>query len=247
MARRGSGISSLLTLGGRVPPAVGGLLLALVVLSVLDPLSHRAVSASLGLSAADVFSGEVWRLATWSLIAQDPIGLVFAALWIWQTGSQLAWNWGSRRFAAVWLGITAASGLVQVLVALAFPAAGALQATPWPLLVALLLMWALAHPGAQISWFGMLPMTTEALRWVLVGGTALFAIFAAPGARLTFVTNFAALGIAWIVAGPGLPFRRWWYRMRAELHVRSSRRRAKASHIKVVKKNGEDQPPRWMN
>jgi len=247
MARRGNDVVRLLTFGGRVPPAVGGLLVALVLLSVLDPLSHRAVSASLGLSAAEVLSGEVWRLATWSLIAQDPIGLVFAALWIWQTGSQLAWNWGSRRFAAVWFGITAASGLAQVLAALVLPGAGQLQATPWPLLVALLLMWALAHPGARISWFGVLPMTTEALRWVLLGGTALFAVFAPPAARATFVTNFAALGIAWVVAGPGLPFRHWWYRMRAELHVQSARRRAKASNLKVVRKNGEGQPPRWMN
>jgi membrane associated rhomboid family serine protease len=244
MARRGSDPFAFLTFGGRVPSIVGGLLAALVVLSVANALTHGEVAATVALSPGRVLGGEVWRLVTWSLLETSPINLIFAALWIWQTGTQQAWTWGPRRFAGVWFGLTAGAGLAQTAAALVWPAASVAQASPWAVLVALLLMWALQNPGNQLSWFGVLPMTTEMLAWVLVGGTVLFAIFSGPGA---FVTNFAALGLAYVIAGPGLPFRRWWYRLRADLHVRSARRRARSGKLKVVSKNGSDDRPRWIN
>jgi membrane associated rhomboid family serine protease len=245
MARRGAGLERAFTFGGRVPAASGFLLVALVVLFVLDHLARGAIFAWVSLSPALVLQGEIWRLATWSLLERQPISLLFAALWVWQTGGQLAWAWGTGRFLRVWFGMTAGAGVVQVLAALVFTSAGVPQAGPWAVLVGLLLVTALGNRGQQVSWFGMLPMTMETLAWILLGGTVLFAIASpAPG---TFVVNFAALGIAYLIAGPGLPFRRWWYRARAELHVQSARRRARTGKLKVVKKNGQDEPPRWMN
>lgn len=245
MVRRRESLGSVFTFGGRVPAIVGGLLVALVGLTIFDQLGHGIVYDRLALVPAAVFRGEVFRLFTWSLLEKNAIGLVFAALWIWQTGAQLAFDWGPRRFAAVWFGLTAGSGLVQVLAAFLWAGANVPQASPWAVLVALLLMWAMNHPGAQLSWFGVLPMTTEMLRWVLLGGTALFAVFSpAPG---SFVSNFAALLLAYVLAGPGLPFRHWWYRLRAEMHVQSARRRARAGNLRVVDRKSSDDRPRWMN
>jgi len=248
--RRGGGeFERTFSFGGRVSPAAGFLLAALLAFFLIDLLDGVA-SRWLALSPPLVFpGGQFWRLFTWSLLAQNAIGLIFAGIWIWQTGGQLAASWGTRRFLAVWFGLTAGAGAIQVLAGLLLGGSfDAAQGSPWPVLVALLLMWALRTPGAQMSWFGVLPMTSETLAWVLLGGTVLFTFDAARhGAAGTFVTNFAALGIAYLLAGPGLPFRRWWYRFRAELHVRSSKRRAEKSHLKVVGKNGQNDPPRWMN
>lgn len=246
--RRGGGeFERTFSFGGRVPPAAGFLLAALVAFFLADNLAGGAASRWLALSPPLVFpGGQFWRLATWTLLEAQPISLLFAGLWIWQTGGQLAASWGTGRFLGVWFGITAGAGAIQVLAGLLLGGSfDAAQASPWPVLVALLLMWALRTPGAQMSWFGVLPMTSETLAWVILGGTVLFTI--GSNAKGTFVTNFAALGIAYLLAGPGLPFRRWWYRLRAELHVRSSRRRAEKSHLKVVGKNGQNDPPRWMN
>ncbi|MFT3913494.1 MAG: hypothetical protein QM704_05155 [Anaeromyxobacteraceae bacterium] len=248
MARRGGGeFERLFSFGGRVAPGAGFLLAALVVLFLADNLMGGAASAWLALSPPLVVEGgQLWRLATWTLLERQPINLLFAGLWIWQTGGQLAWGWGTGRFLGVWFGMTIGAGFLQTLAGLFLGGSfAAAQASPWPILVALLLMWAMAHRGAQMSWFGVLPMTSETLAWVILGGTVLFAI--ASPARGTFVTNFAALAIAYALAGPGLPFQRWWYRMRAELHVRDSKRRAARSNLKVVGKNGPNDPPRWMN
>jgi membrane associated rhomboid family serine protease len=245
MARRGGGdLSNVLSFGGRVPPAAGGLVALMVVLFLLDNLGGGAATAWLALDPGLFWQGELWRLVTWSVVVSNPLTLIFAGLWLWQTGGQLAWAWGPRRFLGVWIGLGAGAGAAQVVAALFWGSAGIPQGTPWPVLVALLLMWALANPSARLSWFGVLPMDMRTLAWSLVGGTALFAI-AAGGARGTFVTNFAALGIAYLLAGPGLPLRRWWYRLRAELAVRRSRRRARK--LKVVSRNGDSDRPRWMN
>jgi len=248
MARRGGGdLAQVFSFGGRVPPASGFLLAALVLLFLLDNVGRGAASAWLALWPQRIApGGEIWRLATWSLLESQPVSLIFAGLWIWQTGGQLAYAWGTRRFLGIWFGMTVGAGFAQLVAALLLGGSfAAPQASPWPVLVALLLIWALQSRGAQMSWFGVLPMTTETLAWVILGGTVLFAI--ASPAKGTFVTNFAALAIAYVIAGPGLPFRRWWYRLRAELHVRRSRRRAEKSRLKVVPKNGQKEPPRWMN
>ena len=245
MARRGGpDLRSALTFGGRVPPAAGGLVALLVVLFLVDNLGGGAASAWLALHPRLVMEGEIWRLVSWSVLEAQPIGLIFAGLWIWQTGGQLAGRWGTRRFLGVWVGLSAGAGAAQVLASFVWDSAGLAQGTPWPILVALLLMWALANPNAQMSWFGLLPMNMRTLAWSLLGGTVLFAI-AAPGRRGTYVTNFAALAIAYVLAGPGLPFRRWWYRFRAELQVQRSRRRARK--LRVVSRNGEGDRPKWMN
>lgn len=243
---RGAGrdLAGLLAFGGRLPPAVGGLLALLVVLFLVDNLGGGAATAWLALHPRLVFQGEIWRLVTWSVLESRPLSLLFAGLWLWQTGGQLAWAWGSRRFIGVWAGLSAGAGAAQALLAFVWDSAGIPQASPWPILVALLLMWALANPHGRLSWFGILPMDMRTLAWSLLGGTVLFWI-AAVGARGTYVTNFAALGIAYVLAGPGLPFRRWWYRARAEIHVRRSRRRA--GKLKVVSRDGQGGPPRWMN
>jgi membrane associated rhomboid family serine protease len=243
----GKGFDDTFSFGGRVPAASGFLLAALLVFFLADNLARGAATAWFALWPVQIApGGQFWRLATWSLLEAQPISLIFAALWIWQTGGQLAYAWGTRRFLLTWFGMTVGAGLAQLIAYLLLGGSfGAPQASPWPILVALLLMWAMQSRGAQMSWFGVLPMSTETLSWVILGGTVLFTI--ASPAKGTFVTNFAALAIAYALAGPGLPFRRWWYRFRAELHVRQSRRRAEKSRLKVVGKNGQDEPPRWMN
>ena len=48
-----------------------------------------------------------------------------------------------------------------------------------------------------------------------------------------------------MVRGPGLPTRRWKLQAREWKAEREFKRRSK--HLKVVDKDGKDDPPRWMN
>jgi len=235
MARRSTG--ELLTLGGRVPPSVGGLILALVGGSLAAHLSGTV--GLLVLIPGAVLEGELWRLATWTFLEGEPLGLLFAALTLYWFGRDLAWAWGTRRLLLTWLGFGTASGLAVVLLSLVIPVPGA--AGPWPVLSALLVAWGLLYPERQMSFWGVLPLTGRGLVWITIGGTLFFGAF--YGMR-SMAAHLAAEGLM-LLWFRGLSPRGAWQSLRIWLGERRMRRRAK--HLRGVKKNGKSDPPQWLN
>lgn len=235
--RPGRSGAELLTLGGRVPPAVGGLILALGGVSLAAHLAGLA--RWLVLLPAAVWEGEIWRLATWTLVEGDPLALLFAGLTLYWFGRDLAWAWGTRRLLLTWLGFGAASGLGVMLLGLALPLPGG--AGPWPVLSALLVAWGLLYPERQMSFWGVLPLTGRGLVWITIGGTVFFGAF--YGMR-SMVPHLVAEGLM-LLWFRGLSPRGAWQSLRIWLGERRMRRRAR--HLRVVKKNGKGDPPQWLN
>ena len=69
--------------GGRVPAAVGGLIAATVVVSLVAVVGKRNGVPLLRfaeLAPREVWSGEVWRLVTWVLVETEPLNLLFGGL-----------------------------------------------------------------------------------------------------------------------------------------------------------------------
>jgi membrane associated rhomboid family serine protease len=235
MARPGQA----LTLGGRVPPAVGGLIAATVITSLVAVVGSRNGLPLLELcllSPEAVLRGEVWRLVTWVLLETDPLNLLFGALVLYWFGRDLAGTWGERRFLAAYLGVAAVAGAVTTLLALAWPALrGGAWTGLWPAADGLVVAWALLFPFRQILLFFALPVSGRALLWVTVGGTLLFALFHGVAA---FVPHLLAEGAMWLHAsghGPG----RWLRRIR--LPRRRGRGRFEVIHV------DRDPDRKWMN
>lgn len=227
----------LLTLGGRVPPSVGGLILGLVGVSLA---AHLTRTVALGVLAPQaVLEGEVWRLVTWTLLESSPISLLFAALTLYWFGRDLAWAWGSRRLLLTWAGFGAASGLAVVLLSLLLPMPGA--AGPWAVISSLMVAWGLLYPERQMSIWGVLPLSGAQLVWVTIGGTLFFGAF--YGMR-SMAPHLAAEGLM-LLWFRGLSPRGAWQSFRMWLGQRRMRRRAQ--HLRVVKKNGKGDPPQWLN
>lgn len=229
--------AELLTLGGRVPPSVGGLILALVGASLVGHLTGLAAWGTLVPSA--VLEGEIWRLATWTFLDRDPLSLLFAALMLFSFGRDLAWAWGSRRLFLTWLGFGAASGAVAVLLALAVPMPG--WSGPWAVISAFMVAWGLLFPERQMSFWGVLPLSGRNLVWLTIGITLFLGAF--YGMR-SMVPHLAAEGLM-LLWFRGLSLRGAWQSVRIWLGERRMRRRAK--HLRVVKKNGKGDPPQWLN
>jgi membrane associated rhomboid family serine protease len=201
-----------LTFGGRVPAAVGGLVVASVVASIAGAVGERNGFPVLGLgvlSPAAVWRGEVWRLLTWVLFETDPLSLLFGGLVLYWFGRDLCEAWGERRFLVAWFGLAAATGALVSLLALAWPALMGVRWTGlWPALDAVVVAWALLFPFRQILLFFALPVSGQALLWVTVGGTLLYAVFSGLAA---FVPHLAAEGLMYLHAsgrGPGSWLRR---------------------------------------
>ena len=118
----------------------------------------------------------------------------------------------------------------------------------WPVVMGLLLMWSLRYPDQQLSFWGVLPMTGRVMAIVVVAGTVLYGLAAGGIAGLfAFAPHFAALFLGWALSRArfGVSLRRWklaWRDFRLERQVRRRSR-----HLKVVRKNGKDEPPSWLN
>ncbi len=228
-----------LDFGGRVPAAVGGLLVATGVVSLAAAVGDRnglPLGNLLALRTGAVWEGEVWRLLTWVLVEGDPLNLLFGGLVLYWFGRDLVLAWGERRFLVTWFAVPAVAAGLATLLTLAWPSLGAYRFGGfWVALDAIVVAWGLLHPFRQILLFFAVPVSGRALVLVTVGGTVLFALFLGVAA---FVPHLLAEGLSWLHAsgnGPG----RWLRRLR----MPRLRRRGRFEVIHVDR----DPDRRWLN
>jgi membrane associated rhomboid family serine protease len=241
MRRRDSSLEDLLSFGGRVPPVVGGLIAALVLLSVAGVLTGLATWGAF--VPALVLRGQLWRLVTWVFFERDPISLLFGALMLYWFGRDLCWAWGPRRFLGTYLALAAGSAVATTALALAVPQlAGGAWAGAWAVLSALIVAWAMLFPERQILLMFAIPVSGRALLWVTVGGTLLYAVF---GGFFQYVPHLFAQGLAALYLR-GFSARGLFQSYKIRSLERKARQRA--SHLKVVDpKNGGAKRRDWMN
>jgi membrane associated rhomboid family serine protease len=205
----------------------------------------REVQALAALSPVGIVRGQVWRLVSWAFVQNDPLTLLFGGFILYWVGQQLAFVWSERRFLLRFLGYTLFAGVATTLVALFWYPAATPHWGIWPVVNAFIVSWAMLYPDRQVNIWGVLPLTGRMMAWLLLGGTLLYGIAAGGIAGIgLFVPHLFAMGLAWGLArglgvrGPWRDARMWW----AE---RDAKRRAR--HLKVVKRDGEGDRPRWLN
>jgi membrane associated rhomboid family serine protease len=73
-----------------------GVFFGLAILSWVFPAMNRLLTAHLVLEPLAVLRGEIWQLATYSLINPGILSIVFGMLTLWFTGALLEGSYGSR-------------------------------------------------------------------------------------------------------------------------------------------------------
>lgn len=241
MARRRGDLQRFLTFGDRVPPSVGLVLSLMLAASVWGWL-NRDMQGFAALAPVLILRGQLWRLVTWPFFQDDPFTLLFGGLMIYWLGQQLAYVWSERRFLLRFFGYAVFAGAATTLLSVVWEAASVPHIGIWPIANALIVSWAMLYPDRQVNIWGVLPVTGKTLALLVVGGTVLYAI----GGRLgigAFTPHLFAIAFAWLLSrgamrGRWLDAKQWW-------SDREQKRRSK--HLKVVKKDGSDDRPRWMN
>lgn len=244
MARRRTDLAGFFTFGGRVPASVGLLLAIMLVSSVLASVDGRILEFAI-LAPPLVHRGEVWRVVTWPFVQPDIFSLLFVGFMLWWLGQQLSYAWSERRFVMRFLGYTLGAGIGTTLLSYAFDSASAPHVGAWPVANALLVAWAMLFPDRQVNIWGVLPVTGRALALLVIGGTVLAVVMSGKLHGFGgFAPHLVAVGMAWFQAR-GLGGRRLGSQARQWWAEREMRRRAK--HLKVVRKDGSGDRPRWMN
>jgi membrane associated rhomboid family serine protease len=205
------------------------LALALVVGSVAFALLRQSYGAALLLTPADVVGRLwLWQPLTYAFIETSPMGVIFAALVLWQLGGSLEESWGPRRMLSFAIGTTALAGVLTTL--LAFVVGGlALQSFGggWVMGIALWVAYGLMLGRAGANFWGI-PVSGNILALIGVGFVFLEGAF--YGWLLVVPSVLGILLAAGYVrvGGPEM----WWLRLRSWSLQRRLRGRSK--HLKVV-------------
>ncbi len=246
--RRRRDLGSSFTFGGRLPGAVGFVLVLIGVVTLGSWMApDRGAWAFLRSGA--ILGGELWRLVAYPLVQEEPTALVFGALAIWFFGPWLAIQYGERWFLGYLLLVTVGSALVTHALGAVFGVGFAFVGV-WPLVDAVVLLWALQNQHQRVLLMFVLPVSGRILAIITVALNVLWALWGMSrdglAGLLHFMPPLASLGIAYVVhrGGIRLPLRRWRLGLREWNMERQLRRRSK--HLHVVGKAGQ-RGKQWMN
>ena len=237
---------SVYLFGSRFPAAVIAILALTLVGTIVGAVLLRngvAMLAWVGLAPAAVWQGQLWRLLTWFFFAPGigPLSLIFWAMMLLVFGRDLCDAWGWRRFVGVYVGIGVLAGLVTCLIALLWRALlGVSYMDSWPVIDALVIVWAFLFPTRQILFNFVVPVSGKALAWITVAMTVFFALLSGLAVFLPHMVALV-LGFAYVRATPLL--RRRWQDLRTRGPQGPPRRRP--SHLRPV--DEREEKPRWYH
>jgi membrane associated rhomboid family serine protease len=220
---RGEPWRNRFSFGGRLPWGVGLVLVLTLGLSLATALGDRHADGLLRLVALvprDVWHGQIWRLATWPFVQPGPLGLIFGCLFLYWFGGELAEDWGSARWLAVFGGIAGVAGVGTCLVGLGD---GSMiehaYFSEYALTAAIVVAWGLQFPERQVRLYFLFPVRGRWIARITVALTVVFAIYVGWESYLPELFAEGAI-VAWLYRG-SLVAR--WARSRRELAARRQR------------------------
>jgi membrane associated rhomboid family serine protease len=224
-------------------PFVRKLLIALFSIFVFTALAQNFAGVPVvrlfALDTSGVSIATLWQIFT-NVLVQSPTAvfpLLLNLLFIWLILPPFEDRYGTGRTIQLLIASTVLSSLAALVVGLLIPLnyAGILEG-PGPLTLGAMAAYAvLLPPHAEINFFGVLPMRSQHLLWVIVGLSV-----------LGFLTskNLTSLASDLGAIGAGIGFVKVW--MQRAPRKRTFQR--KATKLRVVPRDDDDRPRGgWMN
>lgn len=228
---------SATVLGGRFPYVILALIVLTLATTILGQWS-APIRDALFFSADSAFRGEVWRLVTWVFLAHGagPVALIFGCFALAFLGRELYYDLGPRRFLGIYFGVAVLAAGVMGLLGLIWPTFLTVPVFGmWPVLDALVILFAVRFPHRQILAYFVIPVGGWNLVVLTIAGTLLFALLDRP---ILYIPHFTAEILALIYTDV-ISFRKLWLRLQYSRLEREYRRRT--SGLREVPKD------RWVN
>jgi membrane associated rhomboid family serine protease len=225
-------------------PLVRRLLIALFAIFVFAALAQNFAAVPIvRLFALDTYElsvATVWQVFT-NVLVQSPTAvfpLLINLLFIWLILPPFEDRYGSGRTVQLLVTATVFSSVAAIIVGQLFPSYAGFLEGPGPLTLGAMAAYAvLLPPDAQVNFFGVLPMRSQQLLYVIVGLSV-----------LGFLTskNLVSLASDLGAIGGGIGFVKWW--MQRPPRKRTFQRGSgKAAKLRVVPRDSDKPRGGWMN
>jgi membrane associated rhomboid family serine protease len=224
-------------------PFVKKLLIALFAIFVFAALAQNFASVPIvRLFALDTYQlsiATLWQIFT-NVLVQSPTGvfpLVINLVFIWLILPPFEDRYGPTRTVQLLLTATVCSSVAAIVVGQLVPSYAGFLEGPGPLTLGAMSAYAvLLPPNAEINFFGVLPMRSQHLLWVIVGLSV-----------LGFITskNLVSLASDLGAIGGGIGFVKYF--MQRPPRKRTFQKKG-AGKLRVVPRDDDDRPRGgWMN
>ncbi|WP_127715737.1 rhomboid family intramembrane serine protease [Halobacteriovorax sp. HLS] len=202
------------------------------------------LTAYLGLSPAMFFSGHIYEILTYPLMAGGIFDILFNGLLLWFLGSELENQWGMRRYIYFLLSSTVGAGIVYLLVSSLFLSGNGLFNYPLYGMhgagSALCLAYAVLNPDRIFTFMLIFPMRAKYFCMILVG-MLLFNGFFTPAKVLAW-GHLGAMGFGylWMVLISS-------NRLKLGSNKTISKKRPKSkANLRIVEDDDEKPPKYWQ-
>ena len=214
--------------------------------SIMKASGGVGLVTHLGLSPAMFFSGHIYEIVTYPLIAGGIFDILFNGLLLWFIGSELESQWGTVRYCSFLVCSTVGAGLIYLLVGTVFLSDSGLFGYPLYGMhgagSALCLAYAVLYPDRIFTFMLIFPMRAKYFCMILVG-MLLFNGFFTPGKVLAWGHLGAmAFGYGWmhVISSPK------WKSFAAKQEKNMKMRSKSKANLRIVKDDDEKPPKYWQ-
>jgi len=185
-------------------------------------------------------------------VEPSPLKLIFSCLFLYWFGSELALDWGARRFLSVYAGIALTASIATCLIACVD---GAVFTSSylggWAMGSAVTVAWGLWFPDRVIRIWFIIPIRGYVLAWLTVAFTVVYAVYygwehflpelSAEAATLAWLYRGMFL-VRWRKARAGMAAGREARRREAAKRDRAKKRAQSVAYLRVVESHDDDPP-----
>ncbi|HEX5657676.1 MAG TPA: rhomboid family intramembrane serine protease [Polyangiales bacterium] len=223
-------------------PFVKKLLITLFAIFVFAALATNFMGVPIvrlfALDTSQLSVATLWQIFT-NVLVQSPTGvfpLIINLVFIWLILPPFEDRYAAARTVQLLLAATVCSSLAALVTGLLIPSFAVALEGPGPLTLGAMSAYAvLLPPNAQVNFFGVLPMRSQHLLWVIVGLSV-----------LGFITskNLASLASDLGAIGGGIGFVKLW--MQRPPRKRTFQKKA-TGKLRVVSRDDDKPRGGWMN
>ena len=157
--------------------------------SILEVTLSLRLTSILGLTAKSFWSGQIYQIATYPLIANGLVNCVFNGLILWFIGSTFEATWGEKRYIFFLVCSSLGGGLFFIFISTLFFYNSPLAFYPLSGLAgvcsALCIAYATIYPNRIVSFMLLFPMKAKTFCFILIGMELYQGIFS-PGGILSW-------------------------------------------------------------